>query len=85
MKKRYMVWWHSYVDDIHKADITLKDIYVSVSKALEDLNKLILLEDKGKIKVKNIETLNPIFIEILDKSIESQVSKNPIVDVDEIE
>jgi len=83
MKKRYMVWWHSYVDEIHKENITLKDIYKSVSKSLKDLNKLILLEDKGKIKVKNSDTLNPIFIEILDSSIESEVVKNPIVDVDE--
>ncbi|KYK34650.1 MAG: hypothetical protein AYK22_05015 [Thermoplasmatales archaeon SG8-52-3] len=85
MKKRYMVWWHSYVDDIHKEDVTLRDIYKSVSKALVDLDKLILLEDQGKIKVIDTETLNPIYIEILDKSIENQVAKNPIVDVDEDE
>jgi hypothetical protein len=83
MKKRYMVWWHSYVDEIHKENVTLKDIYNSVSKSLEDLNKLILLEEKGKIRVKNTDTLNPIFIEILDNSIESDVVNNPIVDVDE--
>jgi hypothetical protein len=83
MKKRYMVWWHSYVDEIHKENVTLKDIYKSVSKSLEDLNKLVALEDKGEIKVKNSETLNPIFIEILDSSIESQIVNNPIVDVDE--
>jgi len=80
-----MVWWHSYVDDIHKEDVTLRDIYKSVSKALVDLDKLILLEDQGKIKVIDTETLNPIYIEILDKSIENQVAKNPIVDVDEDE
>jgi hypothetical protein len=83
MKKRYMVWWHSYVDEIHKENVTLKDIYKSVSRSIKDLNKLVTLEDKGKIKVKNTETLNPIFIEILDSSIESQVVNNPIVDVDE--
>lgn len=83
MKKRYMVWWHSYVDEIHKENVTLKDIYKSVSRSLEDLNKLVELEGKGKIKVKNSETLNPIFIEILDSSIESQLVNNPIVDVDE--
>ena len=80
-----MVWWHSYVDDIHKEDVTLRDIYKSVSKALVDLDKLILLEDQGKIKVIDTETLNPIYIEILDKLIENQVAKNPIVDVDEDE
>ena len=79
-----MVWWHSYVNDIHKEDVTLKDIYDSVSRALEDLNSLIELENQGKIKVKDSETLNPIFIDILDESIESQVAKNPIVDIDEV-
>jgi hypothetical protein len=84
MEKKYMVWWHSYVNDIHKENVTLKDIYNSVSKSLADLNKLIELEDQGKIKVKNSDTLNPIFIDILDSSIEPQVVNNPIVDVDEI-
>jgi hypothetical protein len=84
MEKRYMVWWHSYVDDIHRENITLKDIYKSVSRALEDLNKLVILEDQGKIKIKNTDTLNPIIIELLDKSIESKVVNNPIVDVDEV-
>jgi hypothetical protein len=80
-----MVWWHSYVDDIHGENLTLKEIFNSVSKALEDLNKLKILEEKGKIKVKDTESINPIFIEILDKKVESEVIKNPIVDVDEVE
>ena len=80
-----MVWWHSYVDEINKDTTTLKKISESVSKALEDLNKLKVLEEQGKIKVKDIKSLNPIFIEILDKSVESEVVKNPIVDVDEVE
>jgi len=85
MKKRYMVWWHSYVDEINKDTTTLKKIYESVSKALKDLNKLKVLEEQGKIKVKDTKTLNPIFIEILDKSVELEVENNPIVDVDEVE
>jgi len=85
MKKRYMVWWHSYVDEIHKEDVTLKDIHKSVSKSLNDLNKLVLLESQGKIKVKKTESLNPIFIDIIDKNVEPKVAKNPIVDVDEVE
>ena len=80
-----MVWWHSYVDDIHGENLTLNEIYNSVSKALEDLNKLKVLEEKGKIRVQDTESINPIFIEILDKSIELEVIKNPIVDVDEVE
>jgi hypothetical protein len=85
MNKRYMVWWHSYVDEINKEETTLKKISESVSRALDDLNKLKVLEEKGKIKVKDTKSLNPIFIEILDKSVESEVVKNPIVDVDEAE
>lgn len=85
MNKRYMVWWHSYVDEINKEETTLKKISESVSRALDDLNKLKVLEEKGKIKVKDTNSLNPIFIEILDKSVESEVVNNPIVDVDEAE
>jgi len=85
MKKRYMIWWHSYVNEINRETTTLKKISESVSKALKDLNKLKVLEEQGKIKVKDTKTLNPIFIEILDKSVESEVVKNPIVDVDEVE
>jgi hypothetical protein len=85
MNKRYMVWWHSYVDEINKEETTLKKISESVSRALDDLNKLKLLEEQGKIKVKDTNSLNPIFIEILDKSVESEVVNNPIVDVDEAE
>lgn len=85
MKKRYMVWWHSYVDEISRETTTLKEVSESVSKALKDLNKLKVLEEQGKIKVKDTPTLNPLFIEILDESVESEVANNPIVDVDEIE
>jgi len=85
MKKRYMIWWHSYVDNISRDAITLKDVSNSVSKALKDLNKLKVLEQKGKIKVKDVGTLNPLFIEILDESVEEEVENNPIVDVEEID
>ena len=85
MKKRYMIWWHSYVDDISRDAITLKDVSNSVAKALNDLNKLKILEQKGKIRVKDVGTLNPLYIEILDESIEEEVENNPIVDVEEID
>lgn len=80
-----MIWWHSYVDDINREATTIKEVSNSVSKTLEELNKLKVLEQEGKIKVKNVGTLNPLFIEILDESVESEVAKNPIVDVDNIE
>ena len=43
------------------------------------------LEKKGKIKVREVGTLNPLFIDILDQTIEKKVVNNPIVDVDEVE
>jgi hypothetical protein len=48
---------------------------------LESLEKLKELENQNKIKVKVTYTLNPIYIQILDKSIESQVANNPLVEV----
>jgi len=83
MKKRYMIWWHSYVDEIDREGTTIEGVYDSVSKALESLNKLKKLEKENKIKVKDSNTLNPLFIEILDKSVEFEVGENPIVDVEE--
>jgi len=80
-----MIWWHSYVDEIDREATTLKEVYDSVSKALEDLNRLKNLEKENKIKVKNANTLNPLFIEILDKSVELEVKENPIVDTEEVE
>jgi len=85
MKKKYMIWWHSYVDEIDREGTTIEGVYDSVSKALENLNRLKKLEKENKIKVKDTNTLNPLFIEILDKSVEFEVGENPIVDVEEVE
>jgi len=85
MVKRYMIWWHSFVDNIDRDAATLEEVYDSVSKTLEEINKLKLLEQEGKIKVKEIGALNPLFIDIIDKSVEQDVINNPIVDVDEVE
>ncbi len=82
MDKKYVIWWHSYVEDINRDATTIKDISDSVTKTLKELNKLKELETKGKIKVRHIGTLNPLFIDILDPSVESEVAKNPIVDID---
>ena len=82
MKKRYMIWWHSYVDEISREAMTIKDISESVMKTLQELNKLKTLEEQGKIKVIDTNMLNPLFITIMDPSIESQVIDNPLVDVD---
>jgi len=82
MDKKYVIWWHNYVEDINRESTTIKDIFDSVSKTLEDLNKLKILEEEGKIRVRNIGTLNPLFIDILDPSVESEVANNPIVDIE---
>jgi hypothetical protein len=82
MDKKYVIWWHSYVEDINREATTIKDISDSVTKTLEELNKLKELETKGKIRVRHVGTLNPLFIDILDPSVESEVAKNPIVDID---
>ena len=52
MPKKYLVWWHSYVNDISHDAATLKDISNSVTKALKNINELKILEQQGKIKVK---------------------------------
>ena len=70
------------VMDINRDATTIKDISDSVTKTLEELNKLKDLEIKGKIRVRHAGTLNPLFIDILDPSIESEVANNPIVDID---
>ena len=85
MKKKYMIWWHSYVDEISREATTIKEVSESVSNTLKKLNELRDLEEQGKIRVKDTSTLNPLFIEILDNSIESKVANNPIVDVEDVE
>ena len=85
MKKKYMIWWHSYVDEISREATTIKEVFESVSNTLKKLNELRDLEEQGKIRVKDTGTLNPLFIEILDDSIEPKVANNPIVDVEDVE
>jgi hypothetical protein len=47
---------------------------------MKDLEKLQQLEKAGKIKVKLTGSLNPIYIEITDPSVESKVARNPLVE-----
>jgi len=82
MKKKYMIWWHSYVDAISHDATTLKEVSESVSSTLENINELRDLETQGKIRVKETKTLNPLYIEILDDSVEQTVANNPIVDTE---
>ena len=77
-----MIWWHSkFIDEINRDATTIKDILDKASKTLKHLEKLKELETENKIKVKETRTLNPIYLQILDESIESEVANNPIVEV----
>lgn len=81
MSKTYVIWWHTkYIDEIDRDATTIGGIIDKVNETLKDLEKLRILEDEGKIKVNVTGTLNPIYIQILDKSIESEVANNPIVE-----
>jgi hypothetical protein len=85
MKKKYMIWWHSYVDEISREATTIKEVSESVSNTLQKLNELKDLEEQGKIKVKDTGAINPLFIEILDEKVEPKVAQNPIVDVEDVD
>jgi len=82
MAKTYMIWWHSkYIDEINREATTIAEIVDKMHKTMRDLEKLKQLEDAGKIKVKLTGSLNPIYIEITDPSVESEVARNPIVEM----
>jgi len=77
----YVIWWHSqFIDEINREATTIEDIVDKASKTIENLEKLKILEKEGKIRIKQTATINPIYIEILDKSIELEVSNNPAVE-----
>ena len=81
-----MIWWHTkFIDEIDRETTTIEDIVDKVNKTLKHLNKLKILEKEGKIKIKVTNTLNPVYIQILDPSVESKVANNPLVELyDEI-
>jgi hypothetical protein len=82
MAKTYMIWWHSkYIDEINREATTIVEIVDKMHKTMKDLEKLKQLEVAGKIKVKLTGSLNPIYIEIMDPSVESEVARNPIVEM----
>jgi hypothetical protein len=82
MAKTYMIWWHSkYIDEINREATTIAEIVDKMHKTMKDLEKLKQLEDAGKIKVKLTGSLNPIYIEIVDPSVEPEVARNPIVEM----
>jgi hypothetical protein len=79
--KTYIISWHSkYIDEINSEVTTIKEIVDKMYKTMKDLEKLKQLEDVGKIKAKLNGALNPIYIEIMDPSVDSEVARNPIVE-----
>jgi len=81
MAKNYAIWWHSkYIDEINREATTIAEIVDKMHKTMKDLEKLKRLENVGKIKVRLTDSLNPIYIEIMDPSVESEVARNPLVE-----
>jgi hypothetical protein len=81
MLKTYVIWWHSkFIDEINIETITIAEIVEKTHKTIEHLKKLEKLESKGRIKVKPTGSLNPIYLEILDPSVESEVASNQLVE-----
>jgi hypothetical protein len=76
-----MIWWHSkYIDEINRTTITITEIVDKMNETMKDLEQLKQLEVTGKITVKLTGSLNPIYIEIVDPSVESEVARNPLVE-----
>jgi len=82
MSKTYLIWWHSqFIDEINRDSLSIEDIIDKTNKSIKNLEKFKVFEKEGKLKVKQTGTINPIYIEILDKSIEEEVVNNPAVEV----
>lgn len=76
-----MIWWHSkFIDEINMERITIAEIVEKTNKTINHLQKLQKLEALGKINVKPTGSLNPIYLEIVDPSVESEVARNPLVE-----
>jgi len=81
MFKTYVIWWHSkYIDEINRNTTTIAEIVEKTKKTMKHLEKLKRLEDAGKIKIKLTGSLNPIYIELINPSAESEVARNPLVE-----
>jgi hypothetical protein len=81
MLKTYVIWWHSkFIDEISRDTTTIAEIVDKTRKTMKHLQKLQKLEAAGKIKVKPTGSLNPIYLEIADASVESEVARNPLVE-----
>jgi len=82
MGKTYVIWWHSaFIDEINRDAITLAQIVDTTNRTMKHLQELQKLEANRQIKVKTTEALNPIYLEIINPAVESQVAKNPLVEI----
>jgi len=81
MLKTYVIWWHSkFIDEINMQRTTIADIVDKTNKTIKHLQELQKFETSGKIKVKTTGSLNPIYLEVIDPSVESEVASNPLVE-----
>jgi hypothetical protein len=82
MVKNYVIWWHSkFIDEIDRSTTSIAEIIEKIGKTVKLLEKLKRLEDAGKIKVRPTGSLNPIYIDVVDPSVESRVVQNPLVEI----
>jgi DNA repair photolyase len=81
MAKTFVIWWHSkFVDEINRDRPTIAAIVEKTHETLRHLEHLQRLEEKGKISIELTGSLNPIYIQIIDPSVESEVGKNPLIE-----
>jgi hypothetical protein len=81
MSKVYVIWWHSkFIDEINREAPTINAIIEKTQHILTYLKELGRLEQQGKISMQLTGSLNPIYLTILDPTVESQVAHNPLVE-----
>lgn len=81
MEKTYVIWWHSkFVDEINRDSPSIAAIVEKTQKILMYLQELEDLEAQGKITMKLKGSLNPIYLQIKDPTVESVLVNNPLVE-----
>lgn len=81
MAKTYVIWWHSkFVDEINRDKPTIAAIIEKTQNTLRHLEELQTLEEQGKITIKLKGSLNPVYLQVKDVTVESVLAKNPLVE-----
>lgn len=81
MEKTYVIWWHSkFVDEINRESPSIAAIVEKTQKILMHLQELEDLEAQGKITMTLKGSLNPIYLQIKDPTVESALVNNPLVE-----